>query len=194
MKSTAIRFKAGTIIELSFATVIEGQEDQVFGEYFPKVTPIVADLGGAPLCSFSITDSAASLGMPKMGALFQWPNMDAFRLLHKDPRFLAIRSIRDDALSFFSNGHFFAANEDSVVTFNEAESYALYADLDNDGSRKQSPLLSLHAAVPTTVEEYQPAAVHISQWTENTELELHSAQSEASAERDLFKFELNFPA
>lgn len=194
MKSTAIRFKAGTIIELSFATVIEGQEDQVFGEYFPKVTPIVADLGGAPLCSFSITDSAASLGMPKMGALFQWPNMDAFRLLHEDPRYLAIKSIRDDALSFFSNGHFFIVNEDSIVTFNEGESYALYTEWENDGNRKQSPLLSLHAAVPTSIEKYQPALVHISQWNDNAELELSNAQSGASAEKDIFKFELNFPA
>ena len=194
MKSATIRFKADTIIELSFATVIEGQEDRVFGEYFPKVMPIVADLGGTSLSSFSITDSAANLGTPKMGALFQWPNMDAFRLLHEDPRYLAIKSIRDDALSFFSNGHFFSTNEDSVVTFNEEESYALYADWENDGNHKQSPLLSLLAAVPTSVEKYQPAVLHISQWNNNAELELNNAQSGASAETDLFKFELNFPA
>lgn len=193
MKSTAIRFKAGTVIELSFATIIEGRENRVFDDYFPKVMPIVADLGGTSLCSFSIAGSAANLGTPKMGALFQWPNMDAFQLLHEDPRFLAIKSIRDDALSFFSNGHFFAANEESVVIFNEGESYALYTEWENDGNDKQSPLLSLHAAVPTSVEKYQPAVVHISQWNDNAELELNNAQSAASAERDLFKFELNFP-
>lgn len=194
MKSTAIRFKAGTVIELSFATIIEGRENRVFDDYFPKVMPIVADLGGTSLCSFSIAGSAANLGTPKMGALFQWPNMDAFQLLHEDPRFLAIKSIRDDALSFFSNGHFFIVNEDSIVTFNEGESYALYTEWENDGNRKQSPLLSLHAAIPTSVEKYQPALGHISQWSDNAELELNNAQSAASAERDLFKFELNFPA
>lgn len=194
MKSVAIRFKAGTIIELSFATIIEGRENRVFGEYFPKVLPIVADLGGTSLCSFSITGSAANLGTPKMGALFEWPSMDAFRRLHKDPRFLAIRNIRDNALSFFSNGHFFAAKQDSIVTFEEGESYALHTDWESDGNREPSALLKLHAAVPISVEKYQPAVAHISLWNDSAELELSNAQSGVLTKRDLFKCELNFPA
>jgi len=41
MTISNVDFKAGTVIELSFATIIEGKENQLFGEYFPKVIPIV---------------------------------------------------------------------------------------------------------------------------------------------------------
>ena len=106
MKNTNIEFKAGTVIELSFATIIAGKEEQLFGKYFPRVTPVVSDLGGQPLGSYAVTESSSKLDDPEMGALFQWGSIDDFNKLHKEPRFLEIKHIRDEALQSFSNGHF----------------------------------------------------------------------------------------
>lgn len=93
--------------ELAFASVIPGKEAQLFSEYFPAVGPVVANLGGVSLASFVILESAADIETPTIGALFQWPTVAAYQALHEDQRFLALKPVRDDALSQLWNGHFF---------------------------------------------------------------------------------------
>jgi len=125
MKTNIIQLQAGSVVELSLATVKSGFEQQLFEHYFPEVTPIVLGLGGKPLGSFSISHSDSILGNPKMGALFQWPSVDVFNQLHDNADFLKLKPVRDEALEFFSNGHFFLVNEDSQLTIEEAQTYAI---------------------------------------------------------------------
>ncbi len=70
MKTVDIKFDSSQVTELSFATIKEGMEQQLFQDYFPKVGPIVADLGGKPLGSFAVQASTSKIGQPKMGAFF----------------------------------------------------------------------------------------------------------------------------
>jgi len=197
MRSVTVKFNAETAIELSFATVIDGKESQLFEAYFPKVIPIVAEFGGTPMGSFAIGQSASKLGSPKMGAFFQWPDPDSFQKLHEDPRFLAIRSIRDDALSFFSNANFFCVEEDTEVIFEEGQEYALVAEweaLENEVQSDPSSLVRLTPAPGTANEAYRPAQIHIARWNEKCERALEEAKLGQAGTRDVFKFAMYMPA
>lgn len=187
MKQDTIEFKAGTVIELSFASVVAGKEGVLFGEYFPQVMPILADLGGVSLGSFSIRKSTSDLINPQMSALFQWPNLDAFYALHKDKRFLAIKDIRDDALCLLSNGHFFEVKEDTSLTFIEGQSYAM--TVNTVSSDSLSPLNRLKFNKVKSAEgNYQLDTVSIGQWEPKDDALL----SDASI--NIYQLERNFPA
>ena len=185
MKNTNVEFKIGTIIELSFATVIAGKEEQLFGEYFPKVTPIVGELGGQPLGSYVVTNSSSRLDDPKMGAIFQWASIDDFNKLHKEARFLEIKHIRDNALQSLSNGHFFTVDKDTVVTFDEGQSYALIAQMEDDGCCVSSPLVKMMPAPGADKKDYSPVKIVITKWDECCDKILQEGSS------DIFKFILN---
>jgi hypothetical protein len=187
MTISNVDFKAGTVIELSFATIIEGKENQLFGEYFPKVIPIVGDLGGQALGSYVVTRSSSQLDDPKLGAFFQWDNIAAFKKLHNEPRFLAIKHLRDSALKSFTNGLFYIVAQDTRVTFEEGESYALIAHLEECDSYMSSPLLDLTPAPDANKNTYSPVRIQVSKWNEYSDKILQKSKAE------IFKFIFNTP-
>lgn len=190
MRKQAIKFKKDTVIEVSFASVKEDMQAQLFNEYFPKVMPIVGELGGQSLGSFKVTDSKTSLDDPQMCALFQWATLDDFKKLHADPRFLEIKHIRDDALSFFINGLFFTVEKDVEVEFNEDESYLLSALLEKTTSLNKEPLVNLSKAVVNSDKPFQPTNVRIDSLDDETAEQFNNPGSNAN----LFKLIMNFPA
>lgn len=197
MKTTKVQLKAGTTIELSFATVIEGKEKQVFEGYFPKVMPIVSELGGMSLCSFAVSDSASKLGKPGLGALFQWPNVDTFCQLHDDPRFLEIKGIRDESLSFFTNGHFFEVSQDTEITFREDQSYSIILSgnkVAKEDSKNTNFLANMHSVENTVTTHYHPTNLVITKWDEHCEALLMEAIEAEKGQAEVFKFKVNFPA
>lgn len=190
MREQTIKFKKGTVIEVSFATVKEGMQAQLFGEYFPKVMPIIGEIGGQSLGSFKIENSKSSLDNPQMCALFEWPNLEGFKNLHSDLRFIAIKHIRDDTLSYFLNGLFFTVEEDVEVNFNDKESYILSAVLENAKRLNENPLVNLSKAVVNSDRAYQPTDVQIDLLNEEN-LELFN---KPETHTDVFKLRMNFPA
>jgi len=186
MTNTKVNFKAGSVIELSFATLVEGKEKQFFAEYFPKVTPIVAELGGQPLGSYRVVESSSKLDDPKMGAFFQWDSIDAFAKLHNEPRYLAIKHLRDSALQSFINGLFYYVNQDATVSFEEGQAYALIAHLDEFDCCMSSPLLDLNL-VASNKSKYSPVRIQLFKWNECCDTILHEGKV------DIFKIILNTP-
>ena len=189
MRQQTIEFKKGTVIEVSFATVKKGKDGQLFGEYFPKVIPIIEDIGGQPLGSFTILEALTTLDNPKICALFQWPNLEGFKKLHSDPRFLAIKNIRDDSLSFFLNGLFFTVEEDTEVQFNENESYLLSAVQKNVNLLNDTPLVNLNTTIVASENCYQPNSIQIEQWSEQIQQRFDSSVKGI----DLYTLAMNFP-
>ena len=192
MKNTNMEFKADTIIELSFATVVAGKESQLFGEYFPGVMPIVTELGGQPLGSYTVINASSGLGEPKMGAFFQWPGIDEFNALHKEPRFLAIKHLRDNALQFFSNAHFFVVTKNTRVNFIEGQPYALIAQMDDKGygvklSAEFVPMVEMTPAAGMLKKDYSPIKIQLMHWDENCDKIMQQGRA------DVFKFILNMP-
>ena len=194
MKTVDMKFDRTKAIELSFATIKEGMEQQLFQDYFPEVGPVVADLGGKSLGSFTIESSASNIGTPKMGAFFQWPDIDAYKKLHDDARFLKVKPIRDETLSFFFSGHFFCVEADEVVTFAEGQDYALVAEWmsgDLVGLTEKMPLVTLK---PVVDGDYAPSKLHIYLWDDAFSNVFASDKGEAANTPDIYKFKLNMPA
>ena len=182
MKTNIIQLEAGSVVELSLATVKSGFEKQLFGHYFPEVTPIVLGLGGKPLGSFSISHSDSILGNPKMGALFQWPSVGVFNQLHDNTDFLKLKPVRDEALEFFSNGHFFLVNEDTQLTIEEAQTYAI----STHQSRKvhSADMLNLIAEETSMNSDYTANNLAIALWSKH-----HYSKS---INTEVFKCQFNF--
>ena len=194
MRQTDITFQASTAIELSFASIIPGKESQLFGDYFPKVLPLVGDMGGASLGSSSILQSAATLGAPEVIAFFQWPDQKTFARLHKDPRFQDIKGLRDQALSLFSNGHFFTVEHDTVVTFTEGQAYGLLAEYGPPSpALTVDPLLRLQPTGEAIDLDFNPISVVIVAWSPALDHLMSQAEKSERPPLDIFKFSFNFP-
>jgi len=194
MKTVEIKFDSGKATELSFATVKEGMEQQLFQDYFPKVGPIVADLGGKPLGSFTVQAATSKIGEPKMGAFFQWPDIEGYKKLHNDPRFLKVRPIRDETLSFFSNGHFFSAEADDTIIFTEGQDYALVAEWTSGDLVKitdNMPLITLKSIMDGA---YAPSKLHICLWDDAFAALVAEGKDKAVNAPDIYKLKLNMPA
>jgi hypothetical protein len=184
-KQEVVEFKAGTVIEVSFARINEGKEGQLFGEYFPKVMPILMELSGKSLGSFSIVDSKGKLNQPQMCALFQWPSLEAFNKLHADERFLSLKKIRDDALEYLSNGHFFTVLQDTKVTFIDGELYSL--NTNNGALAVGDALLNLNL-LQHAQGNYQLDKISISNWDNRDSDALSSEENHI----DVYKISRNF--
>lgn len=192
-----IEFDSNAVVELSFATISKGLEKQLFEEYFPNVVPIVTEIGGKSLGSFSISASKTDIGDPKMGALFQWPDIEAFKKLHADQRFVKLRPVRDTAMSFFTNGHFFKVLADQTASFKEGQSYALIARWSPDLITEldgQLPMVSLSAITAETEQSYAPNRIDVYPWTEEHAALLEAQKAAGSTTQDVFKLNFKMPS
>ncbi len=187
MTSTSITFKAGKLIELAFATLIDGKETQFYEQYFPRVQPIASELGGQALRTYEVTESCSQLDDPKMGGFFQWESIEAFIKLHNEADFLAIKPLRDDALKFFINGLFYKVSQNTTVMLEEDESYALIAHLDVFDCCMTSPLLDLISVVESNKNEYSPVRIQLFKWNECCDTILQEGKA------DIFKIKFNTP-
>jgi hypothetical protein len=189
IRTQVVEFKKGAVIELSFATIKNGMESQLFNDYFPQVMPIVTEIGGQPLGSFKIRNTTDH-SVPKMCALFQWPSIDSFQKLHDDTRFLAIKSIRDTALSYFVNGMFFTIKEDTKISFVEDKSVALRivnsSDVDDNNS---IALVSMESTTANVEENITPQSLNIVLWDVFAERQL----AKPSVDINLYELAMNFP-
>lgn len=185
MSSTSITFKAGKLIELAFATLIEGKETQFYEQYLPKVQPIAYELGGQALSTYEVTESCSKLDDLKMGGFFQWESIEAFTKLHNKAEFLAIKPLRDDALKFFINGLFYTVAQDTTVMLEDGESYALIAHLDMFDCCVTSPLLDLTSVVESNKTEYSPVRIQLFKWNECYDTILQEGKA------DIFKIKFN---
>jgi hypothetical protein len=187
MSNIAATLTPGVRFELAFASVIPGKEVQLFSEYFPQVGPIVAELGATQIASFAILESAADIKAPTMGALFKWSTVDAYLALHKDPRFLAVKHLRDDALSRLWNGHFFAAETPISVGFDTGKTYAVVvAPSDVEVADAE---MSLNLAPDSTNKDYVGRVLSIAEWSPATQSLLVGGNSKV----DIFKVKFNPP-
>jgi len=164
-REKTVTFEAGKVIELAYATVKPGKEKQVFGEYFPKAGPIVKEYGGKSLAIMNITDVPAGDINAQIVGFFEWPSVEAFLAFHEDPRYQAIKPLRDDGLSYLNNGNFFTVAEDTTYTFHEDRDYEVWAAwIKPDGGSKVGEYLkqikpALHEYGHRNVVSLQPVSL-----------------------------------
>ncbi len=118
-------FKKGKLIEVAFLSVKEGKGPQLKGEYFPKVMPIVIEYGGKPLMKVGVKNAWSEDIKPQMVVFFEWPSAAKKEAFEKDPRFIEVKKIRDDALSFLKLS-FFEVAKNMPVQLDGSKFYEVY--------------------------------------------------------------------
>ncbi|MEH6344189.1 MAG: DUF1330 domain-containing protein [Bermanella sp.] len=125
LKQAKIHFSKDKVYEMAYVSIIPGKEQQVFANYFPKALPLAAKYGGKSMGMLAVPGVKDGREQAQMVAIFEWPSVGAWFELHKDPDFLKIVSIRDDAMAFGNPGNFYTVNEDLDATFTEGKMYEL---------------------------------------------------------------------
>lgn len=163
-----LEIKPGMRLEFALARIVDGKQEQLFSEYFPNVGPVVAEYGGRNAGGVSVTSSNVAED-PHMGAMFLWPSAQAYHDFHKDPRFEKLKPVRDEAFSYFSNGHFFDAPAAEIELHNEMDYLIAITDADLPGVTpildaaltSDSPNRS-HAGCRLIIAEWNGAAEQVS--------------------------------
>ncbi|MEH6631734.1 MAG: DUF1330 domain-containing protein [Halopseudomonas aestusnigri] len=124
-REASMLLKAGTIIEISYASIEGGKEKQLMGDYLPQIMPIVASYGGKMLGSFQVTAVTGGEVEPQMLAIFEWPSLEARTQLHQDKAAQKLFPLRDDALTYFKQA-FYTVDQDTPLVFKENKSYEFF--------------------------------------------------------------------
>lgn len=125
IKPTAVIFKKEKLIEVAFLSVKEGMGNQLKEDYFPKVMPIVNEYGGKPLMTIGIKNNYSNDIKAQMVVFFEWPSIAKKEAFEKDRRFLKVKKIRDEALSFLKLS-FFKVEKDTHVQLSANKFYEVY--------------------------------------------------------------------
>ncbi len=125
-QSVDITFKKGKLIEVAFMSIKPEKQSQLQEEYFKKVMPIAAEYGLKPLGKVKVNYTYSEFVQPQIIGFFEWTSEERHKAFLKDERFLAIKPIRDDALSFLRLGYF-KVEEDTKVTFKSGELIEIFA-------------------------------------------------------------------
>jgi len=182
-----LTLKADTFLDFAFGKVTRGKEAQVFTQYFPVISPVLAERGIQPLRAFVVMATNRPGVRPEQGSLTQMPSIESFAQFHKDPRFLEVKSLRDEAMELLADGHFFNAQE-KVVSLTADTDYALIiTDTSDDGPLKQEPLLALKAAADTPTQTYAGKTLTLQRWSQEAEQLINGPAGEALVFRIRFK-------
>lgn len=106
VKSADITFKAGKLIEVALLTVKPDGQKAFMEEYFPKVMPVATPYGARPIASFAVVKTVLGNKPNQMVVFFEWESVEQKRAFEANPEYLKLRNIRDNALSFLSQGYF----------------------------------------------------------------------------------------
>lgn len=119
------QFRKGALIEVAFLSVKEGKEKQLNEDYFAKVMPVAMEYGMKPLMTIAVKNAYSTDIKPQMVGFFEWPSVEKKEAFEKDERFLKLKPIRTDALSFLRLG-FFEVKNDMNVKLDGALFYEIY--------------------------------------------------------------------
>jgi len=118
------QFKAGTLIEVAFMSVKAGQEKHLNEDYFAQVMPIATEYGLKPLLTVQAKNTYSATIKPQMIGFFEWPSAARKEAFEQDARFLKLKPIRTESLSFLKVG-FFKVAQDTSVKIDRAAFYEI---------------------------------------------------------------------
>lgn len=125
-KSVEVTFKKDKLIEVAFLSIDANKQQQLNEEYFKKVMPIAKEYGMRPLAQMGVQYSYSEVVNPQMVGFFEWESIAQHEAFLKDSRFLKIKPVRDDALTYLKMGYF-TVESDTKVTFKTGELMEIYA-------------------------------------------------------------------
>jgi len=72
-----LTFKSNLKLEFAFGKIAQGKEMQLYGEYFPAITPLIADYANQQVGTFAVITSNSQATAPEMGAFTQWSSFES---------------------------------------------------------------------------------------------------------------------
>lgn len=161
-----LTLQSNSYLDFSFGTVIKGKEMQVFGEYFPMISPVLQECGIQPLCSYAILATNNPGQVPEQGALTHMPSVESFTQFYSDARFLKAKPLRDDAMTFLTDGNFFKP-VDQVLSLDSEADFALVIAEGNP--LITPPLLELAAAKDSPKKVYAGKTMSLHVWSDDAQ-------------------------
>ena len=80
-----------------------------------------------PFWDYKRSNVLAGDMQPQRVGFFEWPSVEAFREIVRDPRVLEIIGIRNDALTYINESNFFTVADNVEITFDSARVYLFMA-------------------------------------------------------------------
>ena len=124
--SVDVLFKKDKLIEVAFLSVKPDKQKALQESYFKRVFPIAQEYGLKPLARIQVENAYSEFVQPQMIGFFEWESEAKHQAFLKDPRFLKIKPIRDEALSFLRLGYF-KVEQDTQVSFPTGKLIEVYA-------------------------------------------------------------------
>jgi uncharacterized protein (DUF1330 family) len=177
VKSIRIKLPQNRDIELAFSTVKPGKEKQFYGEYFPKIMPIVSEYNGSMLLAFKNQTLFGDIEVQNI-VFFDWPSIDAFNKINEDPRVIELMKIRNDALEYINEANFFTIPNTTEIIFSSDKMYTLIAEQDPIAEFEKLPesyqgkLLATLIADQNSNGKFNPKQILIVEWNNEMQLNL----------------------
>ncbi|RNC85082.1 MAG: DUF1330 domain-containing protein [Winogradskyella sp.] len=187
VKTADITFKKGKLIEVALLTVKPDGQKAFMEEYFPKVMPVAVPYGAKPIASFAVTKTVMGNKPNQMVVFFEWDNVDQKRAFERNPEYLKLRNIRDNALSFLSQGYFQVEN-DVTVTISTDKTYDFAGLFINPEKASQlqeyfqavlptaskpefgyTPIVNLNPYKGAHDQNYHPSVIAFAEWKGGTD-------------------------
>ena len=181
-KTADITFKADKLIEVALLSVKAGKEQQLNGDYFPKVMPVAQPYGAKPIASFAVTRKVIGNKPAQMVVFFEWESLEQKRAFERDAKYLALKNIRDEALEFLSQGYF-KVEQDVTYNISSDGTYdfaALWIDPDNAPKLQEyfqavfpeaqkpkygyTPIANLNPIMGVHDQNYHPSIIAFAEW------------------------------
>lgn len=182
VKTAEITFKAGKLIEVALLTVKQDGQKAFMEEYFPKVMPVAAPYGARPIASFAVVKKVMGNKPNQMVVFFEWEGVDQKRAFESNPEYLRLRNIRDNALSFLSQGYF-QVEKDVTVSVSSDKIYdfaGIFIDPNNapllqeyfeavlpTASKPEfgyTPIVNLNPIAGVHDQNYHPSVIAFAEW------------------------------
>ena len=125
-KTIEVSFKKGKLIEVAFLSVKADKAQELNNDYFKKVMPIAREYGMKPLAKMKVTYTYSEFTKPQIIGFFEWESKAKHEAFLKDKRFIKIKPIHDNALSFLRLGYF-EVEKDTKATFASGQLMEIYS-------------------------------------------------------------------
>jgi len=173
-------------LEFAFGKITQGKEMQLYGEYFPAITPLIADYANQQVGTFSVIASNIQGTAPEMGAFTHWSSLESHQGFYSDSRFTKVKPLRDDSLDLLSDGHFFKSL-DKVIDIDTDADYAVV--ISKDCAINLTALLTLPLDIESPEQNYLGKSLTLALWNESTDELLKNETTEA----EVFRIRFNKP-
>lgn len=181
-----LTFNSELKLEFAFGKVTPGKEMQLYGEYFPAITPLIGDYASQQVGTFVVISTNNQGITPEMGAFTQWPSLESRKGFYSDPRFIKVKPLLEDSLDLLSDNHFFKS-QDRVIEINTDADYAVV--ISKNAPVDLTTLLTLPLEEESPQQTYSGKSLTLTLWNENTEKLLQTLATES----EVFRIRFNKP-